>query len=343
MKEFKGYMHGVNLGGWLSQCDHTKERYDTFITEKDIETIRSWGLDHIRVPVDYDLVEQDDGTYKEDGFGYIAKAIEWSRKNGLNMVLDLHKTYGYSFDDGENESGFFENRDYQERFYKLWEEFARRFGKDGDMLCFELLNEVTEESYCETWNEISENCIKRIRAIAPTIRILIGGYHNNCVEALKDLRMPYDENIVYNFHCYEPLIFTHQGADWIDGMNPAFRMPFDGTYETYDAYTKQELSKAFTMDLLKFGKDKKFGIDFFEDCFSEAVRIAEERGVMLYCGEYGVIDRSEPEDALKWYRVITECFDRHGIGRAAWSFKEMDFGLSDDRMKGVIQELTKIM
>ena len=52
MKCFEGYMHGVNLGGWLSQCDHTKERYETFITKKDIETIKDWGLDHIRVPVD---------------------------------------------------------------------------------------------------------------------------------------------------------------------------------------------------------------------------------------------------------------------------------------------------
>lgn len=343
MKEFRGYMHGINLGGWLSQCDHTKERYDTFITEEDIGKIRSLGMDHIRVPVDYNLVEKEDGTYREEGFSYIEKAIDWCKKNGLNMVLDLHKTYGYSFDSGEGETGFFENKDYQERFYRLWEEFSKRFAKNENMLCFELLNEVTEKSYCELWNDIAENCIRRIRAIAPTIRILVGGYHNNSVEAIRDLRMPYDENIVYNFHCYEPLIFTHQGAPWIDGMDPSFRMPFDGTYETYDRYTGQQLSKAFTMDLLKFGGDKTFGIEFFEDCFGEAVRIAEERNVMLYCGEYGVIDRATPEDALKWYRVITECFDKHGIGRAAWSYKEMDFGLSDERMKGVIGELAGIL
>ena len=114
MKTFEGYTHGVNLGGWLSQCDHTKERYDTFITEADFETIREWGLDHVRVPVDYDLVEDADGNYKEEGFGYIRKAIEWSRKNGLNMILDLHKTYGYSFDKGEGESGFFESEDVSE-------------------------------------------------------------------------------------------------------------------------------------------------------------------------------------------------------------------------------------
>ena len=33
MNKLVGYMHGVNLGGCLSQCDHTKERYDNFIKE----------------------------------------------------------------------------------------------------------------------------------------------------------------------------------------------------------------------------------------------------------------------------------------------------------------------
>ena len=100
MKKFKGYMHGINLGGWLSQCNHTKERYDNFITEDDFKVIKSWGLDHIRIPVDYNLVEDEDGNYIEDGFTYIQRAIETCKKLGLNVVLDLHKTFGYSFDDG---------------------------------------------------------------------------------------------------------------------------------------------------------------------------------------------------------------------------------------------------
>jgi len=73
MKKLEGYMHGVNLGGWLSQCDHTKERYDNFIKEEDIEVIKNWGLDHIRVPIDYDLVEDNEGNYKEDGFAYLER------------------------------------------------------------------------------------------------------------------------------------------------------------------------------------------------------------------------------------------------------------------------------
>ncbi|SDB61472.1 MULTISPECIES: glycoside hydrolase family 5 protein [unclassified Butyrivibrio] len=342
MKQFPGFSHGINLGGWLSQCDHTKERYDNFITESDIEKIKSWGLDHIRIPVDYDLVEEKDGTYKEEGFAYIQKALDWTGKYGLNTVLDLHKTYGYSFDSGEQEAGFFENEKFQERFYKLWEQFAQRFGKYEDRLAFELLNEVTKPEYGETWNRISTECIKRIRVYAPTIKILLGGYYNNSIVALKDICDPYDENVVYNFHCYEPLIFTHQGAPWIETMDPNFRMAFDSTYRQYDENAFAQLGNR-PEEIKVDDPDKKLGIEYFEQYMQEAVRVAEERNVALYCGEYGVIERATPEDALKWYTAIGTCFNKYNIGRAAWSYKEMDFGLSDARMDGVRDEVLKMM
>ena len=109
-------MHGINLGGWFSQCEHTSEHYDTFICRDDIRRISEWGFDHLRLPVDYDLVEDAEGSYFPDGFDRIQQVIDWCGEYGLNMVLDLHKTYGFSFDDSEEESGFFENAAYQERF-----------------------------------------------------------------------------------------------------------------------------------------------------------------------------------------------------------------------------------
>ncbi|MCR5213803.1 MAG: glycoside hydrolase family 5 protein [Eubacterium sp.] len=342
MRKFDGYSHGINLGGWLSQCDHSKERYDSFISEEDIKTIKSWGLDHVRVPVDYNLVEDEDGNYKEEGFTYIDKLIKWVANNDLNLVLDLHKTYGYSFDSGEKESGFFDNEDYQERFYKLWEEFSRRYGNLSNRICFELLNEVTDKEYCDKWNDISTKCIKRIRAIAPDIKILLGGYYNNSIEALKDLALPLDENIVYNFHCYEPLIFTHQGAPWVEKMNTFFRMPFESRYGDYDKYSYENLNR-FSEVMVGYDKEKLIGIEYFENLMKEAVRVAEERNVALYCGEYGVINLARPEDALKWYKMICTCFDKYGIGRAAWSFKEMDFGLVDDNMDQVRDQIISIM
>ena len=99
MRGMEGYRRGVNLGGWLSQFDApTKEHFDTFITEADIRRIAGMGLDHVRVPVDYTVIETEDGKPIEEGYQYIDNCVQWCRANGLHMILDIHKTYGYSFD-----------------------------------------------------------------------------------------------------------------------------------------------------------------------------------------------------------------------------------------------------
>ena len=83
----------------------------------------------MRVPFDYNIIENSDGSFSDEGFAYLDKAVSCAKKNGLNIILDLHKTAGFSFDYyGESESGFFDSAEYQERFYRLWEEVARRYG-----------------------------------------------------------------------------------------------------------------------------------------------------------------------------------------------------------------------
>jgi len=316
MLKTKGFYRGVNLGGWLSQCDYSQERLDTFITEKDIEKIASWGLDHVRLPIDYNVVENEDGTYKADGFERIAKAIDWCRKNNLNLVLDLHKTLGFSFDFGEKQSGFFDNEKLQERFYCLWEELAKHFGNDPEHVAFELLNEVTDKAFIETWNKVSAICIERIRKFAPDTLILVGSYYNNSACAVKDLAAPVDDKVIYNFHCYDPLKFTHQGAYWTDQIDPAERIAFDDT----------DITPAF-----------------FDDFFASAIEAAKKNNTPLYCGEYGVIDVVSPEDTVKWYKAINEIFEKYNISRSAWSYKQMDFGLSDERLDSVREELLKYL
>ena len=49
--------------------------------------------------------------------------------------------------------------------------------------------------------------------------------------------------------------------------------------------------------------------------------------------------RVSPEETLEWYKVINKLLERHGISRAAWSYKEMDFGISDARMDKVREDL----
>ena len=317
MKIINGFNKGVNLGGWLSQCSYEKEHLDTFVCEKDFEIIASWGADHVRVPFDYNIIENSDGTFSNEGFAYLDKAVACAKKNGLNIILDLHKTAGFSFDYyGESESGFFDSAEYQERFYRLWEEVARRYGSLAPNAAFELLNEVTDAEFIDKWNMIAKECIKRIRKIAPDILILVGSYHNNSADTVQFLDAPFDSNVIYNMHCYEPLKFTHQGAYWTTAIDPKERIPFE------NSVTSPE---------------------YFEELFSTAIAKAEENGSGLYCGEYGCIDVVSPEDTVNWFRTINSVFRKHGIGRAAWNYKAMDFGLSDRRLDGVRSQLIELL
>ena len=311
MLKEKGFYKGVNLGGWMSQCDYSLDRLDNFITEKDFANIASWGADHVRLPVDYDVAE-----LMVDGIIRIRKAVDAAKRSGLNVMLDLHKAPGYSFDEGEQESGFFEKREYQERFLKLWESLAKEFGGDHESVAFDLLNEITDAAYLPVWKKIADECVERIRRYAPETVIVIGSYDYNDVRAVKDLDAPQDALVAYSFHCYEPHDFTHQGAYWDPRLDREKRIAFK------DSGTTEEM---------------------FEELFESALAKAAEYGADLYCGEYGVIDIVSPEETLEWYRVINRVFERHGISRTAWSYKQMDFGISDARMDKVRDELIKCL
>ncbi len=316
MKTFDGYKKGVDLGGWLSQCSHETAHYDSFIGKADIEKIAGWGLDHVRLPIDYNLIEDRDGNIIESGYKYIDNAINWCGEFGLDLVLDLHKTAGFSFDKGERESGFFESEALQERFYKLWERLAERYGKYSERVAFELLNEVTDQGYSDVWNGIIYKCIEKIRKHAPDTIIVVGGYWQNSPDALPDIVKPYDDKVVLSFHCYDPFDFTHQGAEWVDAMDPSFRKSFD---------------------------ENEVSAEYFAGRFSAALKTAEKYNAALYCGEYGVIDKAKPQDVLKWYKVINSAFERFGISRCAWNYKQKDFGLSDEWISPVIDELVKYL
>ena len=312
-----GIVKGVNLGGWFSQCDYSPERLDNFITAADFAQIAAWGFDHVRLPVDYNVVQNADGSLKEDGLRRIDGALALCGCYGLKLVLDLHKTQGYSFDAGEKEAGFFESEAYQERFYDLWEGFAARYGDRPEQVVFELLNEVTEESYLRPWMRIARECVRRIRLHAPETVILLGSYHYNGVREVAALDPPFDAKVAYNFHCYEPHRFTHQGAYWeapYRDISERLRFEECGASEAY-----------------------------FEELFAAAVAKAKQEGTELYCGEYGVIDVVPPEEAMPWFRAIHAVFERHGIARSVWSYKEMDFGLADARMDAVRGDLLGLL
>lgn len=337
-----GYVKGVNLGGWLSQThDMSREHYAGYITEDDIKKIASFGLDHVRVPVDYMLIENEDGSVLEEGYGYIDNCITWCRRHGLHMVIDLHKTYGYTFDptDKGDKTAFFKDPSMQVRYFDLWRRFAKRYAGDSDVVAFELLNEIVLPEVKDLWNDIALKTIKLIREYAPDNWIMFGGVYYNSVVSVQWLPVVEDRKAAYVFHCYEPFLFTHQGAHWVDGMPDDFRTGYPRTLEEY-----RDQGRQLTADLVKdlyYDCIDRIGPEYFEGLFASALKVSEERGIPLYCSEYGAIDNAGREDVVRWLGDIHTVLEKHNIGRALWNYKELYFGLTSEAIKPYISEVLK--
>lgn len=345
MRKFTGFEKGINLGGWISQCsEYTKEHYDSFICENDLKIIKSWGCDHVRLPVDYNVFMNDKGDFLEEGLCYIDNCISWAQKNDLRLVLDLHKTAGYMFDTNAvpNPDAFFHDKSLQNFFVRIWETFASRYGKYSDTVAFELLNEIVNPELEKEWNQIATRAFKAVRAIAPESWIVVGGVDYNSVSAVPGIEIPFDAKTVLTFHCYEPLVFTHQKAPWVLDMPSDFEVSYPGTSIEYIREKSRLIPQARHGAIFAKNMDKlKIDDTLFTTLFAPALEKAERLDLPLYCGEYGVIDRAPAEDSGRWYKDIHKALESHGIGRALWSYKEMDFGITGEHYSDILEDILK--
>lgn len=340
MRIFEGYQKGINLGGWISQfATYDHEHFRTFITEKDIADIAAMGFDHVRVPVDYNVLEDEEGNRLESGYDYLRSCHEWCLKHNLHMLIDLHECYGYSFDPlkvGMDRKIFFYDEKLQERFLNLWAQIAEAFKDDPEMVAFEALNEVVLFEVTEPWNLLIRKFVKTVRAICPNHYLVIGGARYNHVTSVPLLENHHDDKIVYNFHCYEPILFTHQGAYWFELMPSDFRISYTTPLEEYRKKTIELLE--MTNGSIFEENAAEMGPGFFETSFRCAVEKAEQDNVPLYCGEYGTIDLANNEDKIQWLRDIHIAFKKCNIGHALWNYKGKDFGIVDEAFASIKDE-----
>jgi hypothetical protein len=323
------FMTGVNFGGWISQyrkLDYAIFRKQT--TRDDVHKVQSWGFDHIRLPFDYPLLldEGDLYTFKPEGIAFLDNMVSWCRDAGMSLLLDLHWAPGYRFQDiGHN--AMFDSPELLKVFTALWTQIARRYKDAGEFLAFDLLNEVAEAEYMDAWVELAQGTIRAIRSISPERDMIYGGAYHNSVHMLERLPIMEDDHVIYNFHYYEPILFTHQFASWN-------KINMD--------YMHQQEYPADYKDLRKFAAEHpqyERSLSRYMDmrCDREAVKrdlalagaFKQKTGKMAYCGEYGVYEKASLASKLNWMRDVTEFLNQYRIGRALWNYQGIGFGLYD--------------
>ena len=311
MKQFCGYMRGINFGNWLCQCDGTEAHYDEHILREDFLRVAEWGLDHVRVPFSYTMVT----AYN---YRYLDRALTWAKEAGLNAVFDMHVAPHYNFDCPHSEtSTMFLRESEQIAFAALWRDIARHFSGEGKNVAFELLNEVTDEDDA-VWNAIIRRTICAIREVSPERYVIFGGTNWAKIDGLERLCILDDPYVVYTWHAYEPYALTHQRARWWKeqvAFDSHAVYPSDrADYDAYFAYMGSATPWIDGLDRM----DKRY----LERYVREAADFAKRHDVTLYCGEFGCIGLADARSRRLWHRDIISLLVRYGIGYAVWNYRD---------------------
>lgn len=141
------------------------------------------------------------------------------------------------------------------------------------------------------------------------------------------LRALADARVIYTFHFYEPMLFTHQNAPWVPPLTllSGRKVPYPGPLPEEILEIHEDYHRAFG-----FMARAPYGRSYLEENLRPVLEFRARHGVPIYCGEFGVIEGAPQEDRLRWYADVAALNRSHGIGMANWDYKSDNFGLVDN-------------
>ncbi len=240
----KLFIQGINLGNWLNPegymfgfgrtssarlidqafkeivgPDFTHQFWqlfkDNYITEKDIQYIKSTGMNTIRLPFHYKLFTDEDFmglSSKQDGFARIDSLVNWCRKANLYVILDMHDApggqTGDNIDDSYGYPWLMVSEESQQQFIEIWKNIAERYSNEPVILGYDLLNEPIATYFEDEYEILNpqleplyKKAVSAIREVDKNHIVLLGGAQwNSNFRVFTDSK--FDDNIMYTCHRY---------------------------------------------------------------------------------------------------------------------------------------------
>ncbi|HEX8270993.1 MAG TPA: cellulase family glycosylhydrolase [Flavobacterium sp.] len=308
-------LRGLGLGGWMVQegymlqtaafagtqreirqkiteligAEDTEAFYqkyrDNNVTKRDIDSLKAWGFNSIRLPMHYNLYtlpieleKPGQNTWLAEGFERTDKLLEWCAQNRMYLILDLHAAPGGQGKDANisdydpAKPGLWESNANTEKTIALWVKLAERYKNSPWIGGYDLINEPN-------WNFSGTN-------------------QNGCDEApdgngpLRDLQLRLTQAIrkVDQKH-----LIILEGNCWGNNYNGMFPLWDDNLVLSFHKYWNNNEMKSI----------------------QSIIDLREKHNVPIYLGESG-------ENSNVWFKDAIELVESQNIGWAFWPMKKID-------------------
>lgn len=184
--------------------------FKAVLNEKDIMRISDMGANSVRLVLDYRDLETSPYEYSGKGFALLDKILGWCERHGIFVILDLHLAPGIQNPHDfvvhrEKRYFFWETPSFQERFYAVWDEIARRYADRRIIAGYDLLNEGTPPSLNE-YRRVMNSAAYRIRGRDPHHMLIV--QEAILSDWAKELVLIEDGNVLYSVHFFYPPQFS---------------------------------------------------------------------------------------------------------------------------------------
>jgi endoglucanase len=309
--------HGINLSEWFAQVydsrGYTKEHFETWTTADDLALIKQMGFDHVRLSVNPQPMFRAGhaDALPAEYLAYLDAAVKMVLDHDLALIIDIHP-------ESDFKTRLAHEDPFPEEFADFWRALARHYaGTYPDRVFFEILNEP-EVNDRFRWAGIQVKLAAAIRQGAPRHTIIATGARYSADDELLFLEPLADTNVVYNFHFYEPHLFTHQGATW--GVN--YWHEIGGLRYPSDAQSAKEAASRIPDEPNQLYV-MRYGMEHWDAAridmeVAQVAAWAKRHHVAVTCNEFGVY-RKAPDRAA-WISDLRTTLEKYEMGWTMWDY-----------------------
>lgn len=187
----------------------------THHSEVDYERLANMGMNVVRFGMNYWIFEDDANpySYKRTGWDWIDDNIEWARKKGVYLILNMHTPQGGYQSQGTGDA-LWDVVENQNRLVALWHAIAERYADEPQIAGYGIVNEPIPTQSMNQWSQLAQRIINEIRSTGDQHLVIVEQAIAVKGQASFDENLNFPvvsgENIMYEFHTYQPFLFTHQ-------------------------------------------------------------------------------------------------------------------------------------